>query len=220
MKVPLVTSDFLVRAATCYPARTGVVDEPGPCQDGGRGAQTYLQLAERAAAVAAGLDEMGVGPGERVAVVSHNSARLLELFFGVTSWGRVLVPVNFRLSRDEVAYIVEHSGASVLLVDPELEQLLADVTAPHKHVLGADSDAALLRPGVAPVPWDAADEDATATINYTSGTTARPKGVQITHRNLWLNASTFALHTGVTDRDVYLHTLPMFHANGWGCRSR
>jgi acyl-CoA synthetase (AMP-forming)/AMP-acid ligase II len=66
------------------------------------------------------------------------------------------------------------------------------------------------------VPWEAPDEDATATINYTSGTTARPKGVQITHRNIWVNGVTFALHAGVTDRDVYLHTLPMFHANGWG----
>ncbi len=216
MKVPLVTADFLDRAASCYPARAGVVDEPGPCQDGGLGSTSYGDLAARAAALAAGLDELGIGRGERVAVVSHNAARLLELFFGVTSWGRVLVPVNFRLSRDEVAYIVEHSGASVLLVDPELEELLADVTAPHKHLLGRDSDAALLRPGVAPAPWEEADEDATATINYTSGTTARPKGVQSTHRNIWLNATTFALHAGLSDRDVYLHTLPMFHANGWG----
>jgi fatty-acyl-CoA synthase len=69
---------------------------------------------------------------------------------------------------------------------------------------------------VPPVPWESPDEDATATINYTSGTTARPKGVQITHRNVWVNGVTFALHVGVTDRDVYLHTLPMFHANGWG----
>jgi acyl-CoA synthetase (AMP-forming)/AMP-acid ligase II len=154
--------------------------------------------------------------GERVAVVSHNSARLLESFFGVTAWGRVLVPVNFRLSRDEVAYIVEHSGASVLLVDPELDEALADVTAPHRYVLGAASDEVLVRTDAAPVPWEAPDEDATATINYTSGTTARPKGVQITHRNIWVNGVTFALHAGVTDRDVYLHTLPMFHANGWG----
>ena len=69
--------------------------------------------------------------------------------------------------------------------------------------------------GAEPEPWEH-DENATATINYTSGTTARPKGVQITHRNIWTNAVTFALHAGVTDRDVYLHTLPMFHANGWG----
>ena len=216
MKVPFTTADFLDRAAAVYPLRTGVVDEPGPYQDGGLGSLTYEQLDARARGLAAGLDALGVGRGERVAVVSHNSARLLEAFFGVTAWGRVLVPVNFRLSRDEVAYIVEHSGASVLLVDPELDEALADVTAPHRYVLGKASDEVLVRTDVAPQPWDDPDEDATATINYTSGTTARPKGVQITHRNIWVNGVTFALHAGVTDRDVYLHTLPMFHANGWG----
>jgi acyl-CoA synthetase (AMP-forming)/AMP-acid ligase II len=216
MKVPFTTADFLDRAAAVYPLRTGVVDEPGPAQDGGLGSLTYGQLAERARGLAAGLDALGIGRGERVAVVSHNSARLLEAFFGVTAWGRVLVPVNFRLSRDEVAYIVEHSGASVLLVDPELDAALADVTAAHRLVLGRGSDEALVRVGAEPAPWEDPDEDATATVNYTSGTTARPKGVQITHRNLWVNGVTFALHAGVTDRDVYLHTLPMFHANGWG----
>ena len=216
MKVPFTTSDFLDRALAVYPLRTGVVDEPAPHQDGGLGSLTYAELGERAKGLAAGLDALGVGRGERVAVVSHNSARLLEAFFGVTAWGRVLVPVNFRLSRDEVAYIVEHCGATVLLVDPELDEALADVTAQHRFVLGKASDEVLVKRGVEPAPWDDPDEDATATINYTSGTTARPKGVQITHRNLWVNGVTFALHAGVTDRDVYLHTLPMFHANGWG----
>ncbi|MGB8650663.1 MAG: AMP-binding protein [Mycobacteriales bacterium] len=216
MKVPFTTADFLDRAELCYGNRTGVVDEPGPFQDGGLGSQTYGEFAARTRALAAGLDELGVARGERVAVVSHNSARLLESFYGVCSYGRVLVPVNFRLAPAEVDYIVGHSGASVLLVDPEVDATLAGVTAKHRFVLGTESDAVLLRPGVDPVPWEEPDEDATATINYTSGTTARPKGVQITHRNIWVNAVTFALHAGVTDRDVYLHTLPMFHANGWG----
>ncbi len=216
MKVPFTTADFLDRALAVYPLRTGVVDEPGPAQDGGLGSLTYAQLGERARGLAAGLDALGVGRGERVAVVSHNSARLLEAFFGVTAWGRVLVPINFRLSRDEVAYIVEHCGASVLLVDPELDEALADVGARHRYVLGKASDDVLIRFGVEPQPWDDPDEDTTATINYTSGTTARPKGVQITHRNIWVDAVMFGLHTGVSDRDVYLHTLPMFHVNGWG----
>ena len=82
-------------------------------------------------------------------------------------------------------------------------------------MLGDDDDLYAADEGAEPQPWEP-DENATATINYTSGTTARPKGVQITHRNIWTNAVTFALHAGVTDRDVYLHTLPMFHANGWG----
>jgi len=216
MKVPMTTADFLDRAVLCYPRRAGVVDEPAPYQDGGLGTLTYAEMGARAAAMSAGLDELGVGRGERVAVVSHNSARLLESFFGVCSAGRVLVPVNFRLSPAEVGYIVEHSGASTLLLDPELESALSGVTAKHRFLLGEQSDAGLLRPAREPVPWEEPDEDATATLNYTSGTTARPKGVQITHRNIWTNAVTFALHAGVTDRDVYLHTLPMFHANGWG----
>jgi acyl-CoA synthetase (AMP-forming)/AMP-acid ligase II len=148
-------------------------------------------------------------------VVSQNSARLLTSFFGVSGWGRVLVPINFRLSAPEVAYIVEHSGADVLLVDPELDEALATVDAKHRFVIGAESDAQLYVDGVEPEPWDA-DEDATATINYTSGTTARPKGVEQTHRSLWINAATFGWQAGVSDRDVYLHTLPQFHCNGWG----
>ncbi len=217
MRVPLTIADHLERAALVYPERIGVVDEPDqPAPSWGE--LTYGRVAELARAQAAALDGLGVGRGERVAIVSHNAARLLVSFFGVSAWGRVLVPVNFRLAPDEVRYIVEHSGASVLLVDPELDASLAGVTAKHRFVLGADTDGALW-PGAAtaePEPWDEPDEDATATVNYTSGTTARPKGVQLTHRNLWINATTFALHTGVTDRDVYLHTLPMFHCNGWG----
>ena len=147
--------------------------------------------------------------------MSPNAARLLVSLFGVSGWGRILVPINFRLNADEVAYIVEHAGASVLLVDPELDEALAGVRVPHRFVLGPESDAALGGLDREPRPW-AADEDATATINYTSGTTARPKGVQLTHRNLWVNAVTFGWHLGVNDRDVYLHTLPMFHCNGWG----
>ncbi|WP_059013658.1 AMP-binding protein [Streptomyces specialis] len=214
MFVPFSVRDFLHRAVTVYGERTGVVDEPAqPAESWGD--LTYGRLGELAAAQAAGLDALGVGPGERVAVVSPNSARLLTSFFGVAGYGRVLVPVNFRLKPDEIAYIVEHSGASVLLADPELARPLASVPVKHRFTLGAEADAELYRFGAAPVPWEA-DENALATINYTSGTTARPKGVEITHRNSWVNAVTFALHAGITDRDVYLHTLPMFHANGWG----
>ena len=211
MKVPFSTADFLDRAELCYGTRVGVVDEPG---DGRLGEVTYGEFARRARALAAGLDELGVGQGERVAVLSQNSARMLEGFYGVCNYGRIYVPINFRLAPAEVAYIVEHSGASVILVDEEVAHLCEGTTAKHKIVLGPEYEA-MLRFDLEPAAWDP-DEDATATINYTSGTTARPKGVQITHRNIWVNALTFALHAGVTDRDVYLHTLPMFHANGWG----
>ncbi|MGW7349737.1 AMP-binding protein [Streptomyces sp. NPDC054784] len=213
MFVPLSVPDFIDRAVQVYGDRTGVVDEPDQPAPS-LGELTYAQLGSLARRQAARLDELGVRHGERVAVVSHNSARLLTSFFGVAGHGRVLVPVNFRLSPDEVAYIVEHSGARVLVVDPELRDALKDVRAEHTIVLG-DDDALYAPEGVEPEPWEP-DESATACINYTSGTTARPKGVQITHRNIWTNAVTFALHTTVSDRDVYLHTLPMFHANGWG----
>jgi acyl-CoA synthetase (AMP-forming)/AMP-acid ligase II len=190
------------------------VDEPDqPAESWGE--LTYARFAELARAQAAGLDRLGIAQGERVAMVTQNAARLLTSFWGTSMWGRVLVPINFRLNADEVGYIVEHCGASVLLVDPELDDALADVTAKHRFVIGAESDAELLAFGTEPEPWDPS-EDATATINYTSGTTARPKGVQITHRNIWVNAATFGWQLGVNDRDVYLHTLPMFHCNGWG----
>ncbi len=212
MLVPFCSADFLDRARAVYAERTGIVDEPDQPAPS-LGELSYARVAELARAQAARLDDLGIGVGERVAYVSHNSARLYTAFFGVTGYGRVLVPINFRLSADEVAYIVEHSGARVLYVDPELEDALAEVKCEHKFVIGRDEDMYL--EGRDPEPWEH-EENATATINYTSGTTARPKGVQITHRNIWTNAVTFALHAGVTDRDVYLHTLPMFHANGWG----
>ncbi|HKF92284.1 MAG TPA: AMP-binding protein [Acidimicrobiia bacterium] len=214
MIVPLTTQDFLARGATVYPDRVAVVDEPEQ-PAGSVGELTFAEVQARARAVAAGLDAMGVAAGERIAVVSQNSARMLDLFYGATGSGRIVVPINFRLGRDEVDYIVRHSEASLLLVDPELELPLAAVRAPRRLTLGSESDAALLRFGVEPRPWNDVDENATATINYTSGTTARPKGVELTHRSIWLNATVIALHLGVTDRDVYLHSVPMFHVNGW-----
>jgi acyl-CoA synthetase (AMP-forming)/AMP-acid ligase II len=214
MKVALTVNDFLRRAELVYPDRVAIVDEPDQPAESWN-TITYRDMAERARAMAAGLDELGIGVGERVAMLSHNSARLLTALFGVSGSGRILVPINFRLVAEEVKYIVAHSGARLLLVDPELAEAMADVECERKLVIGAESDAVLMRFGVEPEPWGA-DEDATATINYTSGTTARPKGVQLTHRNLWLNASVFGWHMGVSDRDVYLHTLPQFHCNGWG----
>ena len=213
MIVPFSVSDFIERAVGVYADRVGVVDEPDQPAPS-LGELSYAEVGELARRQAARLDELGIGVGERVAVVSHNSARLLTSFFGVAGFGRVLVPINFRLRPDEVQYIVEQSGARLLYVDPEVDEALASVTCEHRFVLG-DDEALYAAPGAEPVAWEP-DENATACINYTSGTTARPKGVQITHRNIWVNATTFAMHAGVTDRDVYLHTLPMFHANGWG----
>ncbi len=221
MIVPFSVNDFIDRAVQVYGDRIGAVDEPDqPARPLGdeHGELTYAEIGALARRQAAKLDELGIAVGERVAFVSHNSSRLLAAFFGVAGSGRVLVPVNFRLRPDEVSYIVEHSGARVLVIDPELDEELAGVEAEFRFVIGSDDDLYAAAPedgGAEPEPWEP-DENATACINYTSGTTARPKGVQITHRNIWTNAVTFAMHTAVTDRDVYLHTLPMFHANGWG----
>jgi acyl-CoA synthetase (AMP-forming)/AMP-acid ligase II len=214
MKVALTVNDFLRRAELLYPDRTGIVDEPDqPAESWG--SITYRDMAERARALAAGLDALGIGQGERVAMVSHNSARLLTALFGVSGSGRILVPINFRLVAEEIRYIVGHSGSRLLLVDPELAESLAGVECEQTMVIGAESDGVLMRFDAEPQPWNG-DEDATATINYTSGTTARPKGVQLTHRNIWLNAAVFGWQIGVSDRDTYLHTLPQFHCNGWG----
>lgn len=214
MKVDFSVMDFLNRAEKIYGDRIGIVDEPDqPAPSWG--SMTWRQVADKARAQAAALDRMGIGQGARIAMVSHNAARLLTAFYGVSGYGRILVPINFRLVAEEVQYIVEHSGADVLLVDPELEEAMAPVKAPRKVTISAASDEEFYLHGVEPRPWTP-DEDATGTINYTSGTTARPKGVQLTHRNLWVNATTFGWHLGVSDRDVYLHTLPQFHCNGWG----
>ena len=213
MYYPLTVRDFIDRAETVYPDRVAVVDEPDQPAPS-LGTITYRELAELARAQAARLDQLGVPAGGRVAVMSQNSTRLLTSFFGVSGWGRILVPINFRLSLAEIEYIVGHSGAQVVYADPELKDKLDVLDVEHKFVLG-DDDAMFLR-DTEPREWAEPGEGATATINYTSGTTARPKGVQLTHRNLWLNATVFGLHAGVNDRDVYLHTLPMFHANGWG----
>jgi len=216
MKVPLTISDFLRRGAMAYAGRPALVDEPGTAAN--LGTITYRSLERRARGMAIALDKMGVGHGERVAILSPNAARFGISFFGVSGYGRVLVPINFRLNAEEVRYVVEHSGASVLLVDPESDEALRDVSAKHRIVLDGVADAELFAEApddAEPAYWEP-DEDTTASINYTSGTTARPKGVQLTHRNCWLNAAVFGWQATVTDRDVYLHTLPMFHCNGWG----
>jgi fatty-acyl-CoA synthase len=216
MKVALTVADFLDRAESVYPDNLAVVDEPG--RPGSLGRLTYRELAARSRGMALALDRMRIGTGERVAIVSPNCARFLISFFGVSGYGRVLVPINYRLRADEISYIVEHSGATLLLIDPELEDVLSGVPAKERIILDGVSDAELFAEapaGAEPVGWEP-DEDAVCTINYTSGTTARPKGVQLTHRSCWLNAASFGWHTTVSERDVHLHTLPMFHVNGWG----
>ena len=165
------------------------------------------------------LDELGVAQGERVAIVSPNSARFLTSYFGVSGYGRVLVPINFRLSpRGDRATSSSTPGRRSSCTTPSSPTWSADIAVRHRFALDGVDDAALFAPaaeGATPREWRGEEND-TCSVNYTSGTTARPKGVQLTHRNCWLNAVTFGWHTGVGDRDVLLHTLPMFHCNGWG----
>ncbi len=216
MRVALTVADFLNRAANVYGHRVAAVDEPEVA--GSLGTLTYRDLEARARGMALAMDDLGIAQGERVAIVSPNSARFLASYFGVSGSGRILVPINFRLTSEEIAYVVEHSGASALLFDPDLADVVTDIKVAHRFCLDGSDDAQLFAPaadGASPRAWQA-DEEATCSVNYTSGTTARPKGVQLTHRNCWLNAVTFGWHTGVRDRDVLLHTLPMFHCNGWG----
>src|SRR5499426_2540714 len=215
MIVPLTLADFLERAEHVYGDREAIVDEPNP-PGGGLGRITYGQFAAMSRSLAAALDELGVGDGERIAIVSPNAARFLVSLYGVSVFGRVIVPVNFRLNAEEVRYIIEHSGSTVALIDPELDESLRHIQVKHRFVLGGASDAQLFGRRDSRPRGRVTDENDTVSINYTSGTTARPKGVQLTHRGCWLNAVTFGWHVGVNDRDVYLHTLPTFHCNGWG----
>ncbi|MCP5028058.1 MAG: AMP-binding protein [Actinomycetia bacterium] len=214
MKVPLTIRDHLERSMVVYPDRVAFVDEPDQPAPS-MGETTYQRVGELADAMGAALDKLGVPFGGRVAMVSHNASRLLTCFWGVSGNGRIFVPINFRLSREEISYIVDHCGAEVLLVDPEVAPDLEGIDCKYVFVMGEESDEHMYDWDNEPQRWEP-DEDATAVINYTSGTTARPKGVQQTHRSLWLNAAMFGWQAGVNDRDNYLHTLPMFHCNGWG----
>lgn len=214
MGVPLNAGDFLYRARAVHADRVGVVDEPGFAT--GLGTLTYAELLQRCDGMIAALERMGIGAGERVAIVSPNAAKLLIALYAVTGSGRVLVPVNFRLGAEEVQFIVEDSGAALLLVDPELDERLAAVRAPRRIALDAEADAELFAPASEERGWPALAEELPATINYTSGTTAAPKGVVLSQRSLWLNATTVAWSLGLGEGDRYLHTLPIFHVNGWG----
>ena len=141
MKVPLTIGDYLSRGAAVYGGRPAVIDEPGTA--GSFGTLSYRDLESRARGMALALDRMGVDHGDRVAIVSPNAARFLISYFGVSAYGRILVPVNYRLNADEIGYIIDHSGSSVLLVDPESEDSLRGISAKHKIVLDGAADAEL-----------------------------------------------------------------------------
>jgi fatty-acyl-CoA synthase len=206
--------DFLRRAAYVYPEKLAVVD--------GERRHSYGELAQRSWRLANALRAAGLRKGDRVATLLLNSGPMLEAHFGVPAAGGILVAINNRLASPEVGYILEHSGARYLLVDAKLEPLLAplalsDVTvircdrgdgeSPYERLLAGASDEM-------PDSW-LEDEEETISVNYTSGTTGQPKGVQYTYRGAYLNALSEVIVAGMSPESVYLWTLPMFHCNGW-----
>jgi fatty-acyl-CoA synthase len=222
VEVPLLINDFLRRAAKLYPNKTAIVD--------GNRRYTYRQFQERVNQLAHALLALGIGKGDRVCILSPNSHFFLESYYGVTQIGAILVPLNFRLVAAEHEYIINHAGVKAVLVDYEYTKVVDDIRpnlASVEHWIVAQEDGQppagwtdweqLIadQPKTATPPLDQ-DENDTTSINYTSGTTARPKGVMLTHRNCYINAYNFIAHLGIRHDDVELWTLPMFHANGWG----
>ena len=219
METPLTPLEFARRTRKLYGDREGVVD--------GDLRLTYEQFFDRCDRWSSALQAMGVGKGDRVAYIAPNVHEQLESFYAVPQIGAVLVPINYRLTADDFVYITAHSGAKVLCVHSDYLEAIDEVRdqlggVEHFVSLGstggrtgwteyepsvAASKPEFARPEIA--------ETDLLTINYTSGTTAKPKGVMITHRNAWANAVGTLVHFHITVGDRYLWTLPMFHANGW-----
>jgi fatty-acyl-CoA synthase len=199
---PLTPAAFLRRSASVFPERVAIVD--------GERRWTYREFADRCDGLRAALAALGVGTGDRVAALCVNSHLMLELHHAVPAAGAVLVPINIRLAPDEIVYIVEHSGAAVLFATPELADTAREVAARTGVRLIEDVDHA----GAAPAPAQV-DERELLAINYTSGTTGRPKGVMYHHRGAYLQALAMCYHARLGPDARYLWTLPMFHCDGW-----
>jgi fatty-acyl-CoA synthase len=223
MNIPLTPVRFLRYAEQQYPGKTAIV-----CGDE---TFTYAQFAERARCLAGVLLEAGVQPGDRVAFLSLNCHRLLEAYYGVLEAGAVLLPLNFRLASQELAYILNDSEAKVLLLEKEFLEVVNTFRESVPNIqtfilLNAPPQAPWLSPknyedslaGAKPHSADimGIDEDSLAELFYTSGTSANPKGVMLTHRNIYLHALSVSLRFNTNTDSVELHTIPLFHANGWG----
>jgi fatty-acyl-CoA synthase len=213
---------FLERAADVFPEKIAIIYRDRKL--------TYRQFKDATTRVGRALLASGIGPGDRVAYLMPNLPELLVAHMAVPLVGAILVAINTRLSGSEIGSILEHSGASILVVDSEL----LPVVAPHiadlpqlREVIVADDVAAGIPGGVSgydefvargnddPLEYRVDDEHRPISINYTSGTTGRPKGVVYTHRGAYLNALAELVHSRHHPGSVYLWTLPMFHCNGW-----
>jgi fatty-acyl-CoA synthase len=196
---------FLERSAAVWAQRPAVVS--------GETTRTYAEHDERVRRLAGALTELGVEPGDRVATLLPNTEPMLEAHYAVPGVGAILVPLNTRLAPAEYAYVLEHSGASLVIAAPELRDGLAEVSL---DVLWTDEGYDERLAAAEPRPLERPqDERALLSINYTSGTTGRPKGVMTTHRGAYLHALGVIAEAGLEARSSYLWTLPMFHCNGW-----
>ena len=199
---------WLERAGYVHANRTAVVD--------GEVSYTWAEFRARSRRLAHALRKAGIEKGDRVAIVAWNSEPLLLAHFGIPQAGAVIVAINTRLNADEVAYIVEHSGSKLVFFSEDLEPLLAKVPAGVRRFnLAKDFEPFLETGSDEPVESWLADEYETIAIDYTSGTTGRPKGVEYHHRGAYLNALAMVIDMGLSADSKYLWTLPMFHCNGW-----
>jgi acyl-CoA synthetase (AMP-forming)/AMP-acid ligase II len=217
MEVPLSPMQFARRARSLYSDREGVVD--------GSQRFTYGQFFERCDRWSAALQSMGIAKGDRVAYIAPNTHSNLESFYAVPQLGAVLVPLNYRLIADDFAYMINHSGARIVCAHPDYFDAVDSVRSQLssvEHFVALEGEKAgwsdyekILASSSSEFQAPEIAETDLLTINYTSGTTSRPKGVMITHRNAYMNVVGTLLHRPMTCADRYLWTLPMFHANGW-----
>ncbi len=217
METPLTPLDFARRARKLYGQREAVID--------GDLRLTYAQFLDRCDRWSSALQQLGVRPGDRVAYLAPNTHAQLESFYAVPQIGAVLVPLNYRLTADDFVYLINHSGARVVCAHADY---LAAIDGIRTQLPGVEHFVALEGERAGWLDYEALIDEASGefnrpeisesdllTINYTSGTTSRPKGVMITHRNAYMNTVGTLVHQHMTCADRYLWTLPMFHANGW-----
>lgn len=215
MIVPLTPLDFLERARRIYGDLEGVVD--------GHRRFTYTEYAARCHALAGAIgaclpaaDATAAIVGPRVAYLCPNTVELLEAYYGVLLAGAVLVPLNIRLAAAELQAIVDDCGASLLVVHPSLAEVAEQLRVTRRITIGQEYEALLATHAGSFVDVAVNDENAVCELFYTSGTTGLAKGAMLTHRNLATHAIDAALTMACTHRDVVLHTIPLFHVNGWG----